>query len=131
MTEDVISVRTRGNVFNGKAELILSSSVRTAARTIAEYAEERVQAILYEVLQHPTGAYQARINIRGVNQYAYAVNDDNCIYGPWLEGTGSRNTPVTRFPGYSTFRRVAQELEGVAVMKAEEAIKPAVEEINI
>jgi hypothetical protein len=29
------------------------------------------------------------------------------IYGPWLEGTGSRNA-TTRFKGYASFRRAAQ-----------------------
>lgn len=29
----------------------------------------------------------------------YGVTND-LAYGPWLEGLGSRNAPVTRFPGY-------------------------------
>ncbi|MGV9803926.1 hypothetical protein ACWDTP_38425, partial [Mycobacterium sp. NPDC003449] len=37
---------------------------------------------------------------------SYEVNDGGVVYGPWLEGTGSRNAPVTRFRGYATFRRV-------------------------
>jgi hypothetical protein len=32
------------------------------------------------------------------------------IYGPWLEGVGSRNR-TTRFKGYFTFRRTAQQLK--------------------
>ncbi len=28
-------------------------------------------------------------------------------YGPWLEGIGSRNSPVTRFPGYFSLKRAA------------------------
>jgi hypothetical protein len=39
------------------------------------------------------------------------VHDDGVIYGPWLEGTGSRNAPVTRFPGYGSFRRASQQLD--------------------
>lgn len=130
MANDIISVKVRGPVFDGRAFAMISSATRTAAHTVAEYAEELIQARLSEVLQHPTGAYQSRINVRAVNQYAYEVNDDNCIYGPWLEGTGSRNSPVTRFAGYSTFRRVTQELQGVAVMRAEEDIAAAVKTIN-
>jgi hypothetical protein len=39
-----------------------------------------------------------------------AVTDSGVIYGPWLEGTGSRNR-TTRFKGYATFRKAAQELD--------------------
>lgn len=130
MAEEFITVKTRGDVFNGRARLIISSRVQESARAVAEYAEEKIHERLQEVLVNPTGAYEARINVRGVNQYAYAVNDDDCVYGPWLEGTGSRNYPTTRFRGYSTFRRVSEELQGAAVMIAEEEIHKAVTQIN-
>jgi len=38
------------------------------------------------------------------------IDDDGVIYGPWLEGTSSRNQ-TTRFPGYGAFRMTAQWLE--------------------
>ncbi len=71
---------------------------------VALHGEELVQARLATVLRNPTGYYQSRIRVeRG--RGGYVVNDSGVIYGPWLEGTGSRNSPVTRFPGYATFRR--------------------------
>ena len=45
------------------------------------------------------------------------------IYGPWLEGTGSRNYPVTRFKGYRNWRRVTQMLEKAAKPIAEKSIR--------
>lgn len=35
---------------------------------------------------------------------------NNVIYGPWLEGTSSRNQ-TTRFKGYAMFRRTKQQLD--------------------
>ena len=71
---------------------------------VARHAEDLVQQRLGRVLRHPTGYYQSRISVdRG--RGGYVVSDGGVVYGPWLEGTGSRNSPVTRFPGYSTFRR--------------------------
>jgi hypothetical protein len=32
------------------------------------------------------------------------------VYGPWLEGVGSRNN-TTRFKGYHAFRNAAQALQ--------------------
>jgi len=131
MSEEAMSVKVRGPIFDGRANIMISSACRRAAEVIATYAEDLVHATLQEVLQHPTGAYESRINVRAVNQYAYAVNDDNCIYGPWLEGVGSRNYPVTRFKGYGTFRKVSQELQGAAVLQTEDEINHAVDEINM
>lgn len=41
------------------------------------------------------------------------VTTDLATYGPWLEGTGSRNL-TTRFKGYQSFRKAGQVLEGMA-----------------
>jgi hypothetical protein len=37
------------------------------------------------------------------------ITDSGVVYGPWLEGTGSRNK-TTRFKGYKSFRRTKQYL---------------------
>lgn len=49
------------------------------------------------------------------------VTTDLATYGPWLEGTGSRNE-TTRFKGYHGFRRAGQELDRIAGRTADEAI---------
>ena len=38
------------------------------------------------------------------------IDDNGVVYGPWLEGTSSRNQ-TTRFKGYGAFRMTAQWLE--------------------
>jgi hypothetical protein len=38
------------------------------------------------------------------------ITDGGVIYGPWLEGTSSRNR-TSRFPGYASFRRTSQWLQ--------------------
>lgn len=60
--------------------------------------------------RHPTGYYKSQVHARGVGDDRI-VDDGGVIYGPWLEGVGSRNAPVTRFKGYSSFRRVAQRID--------------------
>lgn len=124
------TVRVRGAVFDGRARVLISSGVRTMADAVAQRALDMVQAQLDVVLQNPTGTYQGRLNVRGVNQYAYAVTDDNCVYGPWLEGTGSRNYPVTRFHGYSTFRIVTTNLARETPYVIDSVMSPIITEIN-
>lgn len=69
-----------------------------------------------------TGNY--RRNVHGITRQVGLdlqgkIHDSGVVYGPWLEGTSSRNK-TTRFKGYSSFRKVKQWLEkGIAprVMK--------------
>lgn len=76
-------------------------------RAIAERGANAVHQHLGNVMRHPTGHYLSQV--RAVQDGpGWSVTDDNVIYGPWLEGTGSRNSPVTRFPGYRAFRRATQ-----------------------
>lgn len=95
---------------------------RRAARALHDYSdaveyqvavkgEQMVQQRLRQVLRHPTGYYQSRISVDRTSGGRYQVHDGGVIYGPWLEGTGSRNSPVTRFPGYFTFRRTKALLD--------------------
>ena len=77
--------------------------------TGSEEAENRVRQRLDIVLRNPTGYYRSRIN-SDVTATQGLVHDSNVIYGPWLEGIGSRNA-TTRFKGYHHWRRTVQYLE--------------------
>lgn len=67
---------------------------------------------------------------RHVVAEAGEILDNNAVYGPWLEGTGSRNSPTTRFPGYHSFRRATQQVEARADEYAQPAIDQFVSEVN-
>ncbi len=59
--------------------------------------------------QASTGHY--RRSIHGERKGTVGrIDDSRVIYGPWLEGTSSRNQ-TTRFKGYSSFRLTAQWLQ--------------------
>lgn len=58
-----------------------------------------------------------------------SVFDNWVIYGPWLEGNGSRNA-TTRFKGYASYRRAAQALERVAGGIAGIAISKKIGRLN-
>lgn len=80
---------------------------------VAETAHEGERLVRNELsihLQHPTGHYEAQIQHRVTGELHAQVDDDGVVYGPWLEGTSSRNQ-TTRFKGYASFRKAAQELD--------------------
>ncbi len=54
------------------------------------------------------------------------VTTSNAMYGPWLEGTGSRNA-TTRFKGYHGYRIAAGELNAEAETIAGEVLQPFIE----
>lgn len=88
----------------------------------------RVHDRLGRVLKHPTGYYESRV-IRTTRGSGYAVTDSRVIYGPWLEGTGSRNQ-TTRFKGYRTFRTVGQQLDNDAEVFLQRDINRMTEVLN-
>jgi hypothetical protein len=93
----------RGPMFNGKTAAALHTYADEVGYKVATYAEDQVQQRLVQVLQHPTGYYQSKVTVERAGT-GYRVTDQGVVYGPWLEGVGSRNR-TTRFKGYATFRR--------------------------
>jgi len=51
------------------------------------------------------------------------------IYSAWLEGVSTRNQ-TTRFKGYSSMRRVAQELQKQVPQVARANVEKAIRELN-
>lgn len=100
-----VNATRNGPLADGRFARAASDYADDVQYQVARHGEELVQQRLARVLRHPTGYYQSRISVDRGRGGAYVVSDGGVVYGPWLEGTGSRNSPVTRFPGYSTFRR--------------------------
>ena len=100
--------------------------MRKATRRIVQALLEAGEQRLDEMLRpRPVGVYLSvaeaqkgkasvghyRRNIharqRGLNA---VITDGGVVYGPWLEGTSSRNS-TTRFKGYRSFRRTYQWIQ--------------------
>jgi hypothetical protein len=103
------ATREHGPLFDGRAPFIVDYWLGQASEHLADEGVRIVHQRLHEVLRHPTGHYESRV-VKDRSFGDVAVTDSGVVYGPWLEGTGSRNR-TTRFKGYATFRRAAQELE--------------------
>jgi hypothetical protein len=110
----MIHVNERGPLFTGVAEAELAAAVLAVQKEVASYAEFQWQMNMTESFQHPSEPprYQSHVNTmkRGSD---LVVNDgwpgSGLVYGPWLEGVGSRNAS-TRFKGYFALRRAANSV---------------------
>lgn len=124
-----IEIRATGPVFDGRAASIVTRMAADCQRKTADAAEETWQAFMDATFRHSTGRYQSHVNIAQRGQ-DLVVNDRGVIYGFWLEGIGSRNSPVTRFPGYFNRRRAVQHINGHVAELCEPIVTRAVEEMN-
>ncbi|NGO68519.1 hypothetical protein [Streptomyces boncukensis] len=114
-----IQVRVRGPLFDGRAARAAADYSDEVEKQVAEEGARMVHQRLRQVLKHPTGYYQSQVRVRAAGG-RHVVSDGGVIYGPWLEGTGSRNFPETRFRGYATFRRTQALLDRKARNIAEQ-----------
>lgn len=114
MSEE-INVSYKGPLFDGQAEEAMARMAQEIQSEVAKAAEDTWQSFMDSSFRHSTGAYQSHVNIAKRGDYL-VVNDgwpeSRLEYGPWLEGIGSRNSPVTRFPGYFALHRAAVMVQG-------------------
>jgi hypothetical protein len=109
MTGVTIEVRTTGPIFDGRAQRAVEDLVDELSWQVGMDALSEVQLLLDRSIRNPTPYYETQIRIqRRTDQVV--IDDRGVVYGPWLEGTGSRNR-TTRFKGYASFRRATQAIQ--------------------
>lgn len=123
-----MSVTLKGPLFDGRAAAATERITTEIEKSVAEMAVNRVHAYLSTVLKHPTGYYESHIQTDRSSS-GDRVTDGGVIYGPWLEGVGSRNQ-TTRFKGYATFRHVSQEVDRDAGPLADSVAAKHMKEMN-
>ncbi len=122
-------VALSGPLFDGRATRIIQRFQENLKHTLAAQGENLVRQRLQSSIRVNRGVYESHIQTER-QQNDLMVTDGGMVYGPWLEGVGSRNFPKTRFKGYASFRLATQELERQVPGIADKEIKPVVSELN-
>lgn len=117
-----VKVTAHGPLFEPAAAEVLTEIRDAIAAGLLTEAHRRVLASLDATLRNPTGAYRGRITPYGPVAGQGRVHDQRAIYGPWLEGTGTRNR-TTRFKGYRNFRKTVASLQQAAPDYAAEVVR--------
>lgn len=117
-----VDVTYHGPLFDGRTAAAIHAGASDAVWEIAKTGRGMLGVEFIRTFKHPTGYYESQTQADRVSDELSVIHDNDVVYGPWLEGTGSRNYPVTRFKGYHNWRRVTQMLEKVAGPIAEKAI---------
>jgi hypothetical protein len=102
-------IKVSGPFLTGRPEQVLADMVDDCLYEVGNAALERWHFHLDASIKHPTPYYETQI-IQQRQGMAEVVHDRGIIYGPWLEGTSSRNAR-SRFKGYASARKATSEVE--------------------
>lgn len=125
-----VSIHRSGPWFDGRAERAMERACDDARDDIAAYAEERVLMGTSANFKTRTPYYETRITTERVSGEVSLVHDQGVIYGPWLEGVGSRNYPNSRFRGYRHWRLAKQAVARRGPQIADAAVRRRLPEMG-
>lgn len=113
MADFRLSVRSRmqfnGPLFDMRARREFNRFRDELEEESAEWALDHIKGTFHTHFKHPTGYYESNVRIKNSNE-VWDGGFGGPVYGPWLEGVGSRNN-TTRFKGYHAFRKAANALD--------------------
>jgi len=109
-----VTVHTSGPFFDGRADKAAQDASDDIARVVSTLGAAEVRAIENVTFKKQTPFYRVHVQAK-VDPPGWKIWDQGIVYGPWLEGTGSRNR-TTRFKGYMIFRRVTQRMNARAAI---------------
>lgn len=119
-----VSVKAYGPLFDGRLERALEHAVDEAEEEIATIGANHLRDDLgAPPFKAPTGWYRSHITPKRLGAI-WVVQDSGVIYGPWLAGTGSRNS-TSRFKGYRHWQRLITFLNSIAKPTTERIIARA------
>lgn len=107
-----IRTAVQGALFDQRAHQLFEEFCEDLEEDGAEWALNHIRGTFHTSFKVPTGYYESNVEIHrsGASTEVWDGGQSGPVYGPWLEGVGSRNS-TTRFKGYHAFRKAAQALE--------------------
>ena len=105
-TAGPVQIVLSGPFFTNAMPSLIDAMLDEMKLAVASQVLADVQYNLDRSLRHPTPYYETQIMVQQ-RVDDWVVHDRGIVYGPWLEGTSSRNR-TTRFKGYASFRRAVQ-----------------------
>jgi hypothetical protein len=123
-----VVVTLSGPFFATTRDLVVRTGINRIEQRVAEVADARVELLHRAFFKHPTPWYWTRPDAVPRADH-WVVTDHGVVYGPWLEGTGSRNL-TTRFKGYKSFRLAAQSIAGNFPKIVEPAVTDLCQQLN-
>jgi hypothetical protein len=123
-------VTLSGPFFESRARA-MAGILAELEKDVADEGKAMVRSHLVAFIRKPTPYYWTRLEVRKYpGGPGLSIWDNYIIYGPWLEGVGSRNFPNTRFKGYAAFRTQAGILERRAGEIGNRSLQRTIKKLN-
>lgn len=105
-------LRYDGPLFDLRARRAFRGMRQELEDEAAEWAHDHITSTFHRDFKHPTGYYEPHVRVHRSPDGSEVWDGGwaGPVYGPWLEGVGSRNR-TTRFKGYHAFRLASQALD--------------------
>jgi hypothetical protein len=123
-----VVVSLSGAWVTGRAWSMIGQMIDEMVDVLAFQGFADVRQNLDASIQFPTPYYETQVTVQD-DPDGKVVHDRGIVYGPWLEGVSERNRR-TRFKGYHSFRKAADELRRKAVRYCEPVAAKWVGKIN-
>lgn len=120
----------QGGLFDGSWEAASTDLVVDAVGAVGDKALEVWRANLDNNIRVNHGRYVSQTRVTRIDDEHAQVHDGMSVYGPWLEGQGSRNAPVTRFEGYHSAQDAAEKVAAMVDEVSMPAVARFVEVMN-
>lgn len=98
-----------GALLTGNPVPVIDRFITDVVWEVGAQALADVHQVLDRSIRNPTPFYETQLMSERMAPDRVMVHDQDVVYGPWLEGVGSRNK-TTKFKGYKAFRLTRQQL---------------------
>ncbi len=120
----------KGPLLDGRAVQAHDEYVQDISKVLAQRAERLVVSYSKASFKNVTPYYWNQVRAHPIGGNTWEVDDGGVVYGPWLEGVGSRNTPVTRFAGYGMYAKAGRVVDGIAPTVADDRLRLFIPRMN-
>lgn len=127
-----LEVDTNGPFFTGAYQKELMQALDDAKKDVAELGMNRIEDRVSARSKNSRGGYAGSLRteiVKPFNDQRIHLAYPAVVYGPWIEGTSSRNN-TTRFRGYKVFRLTKNWLRKQATPLMQEKIDDFVARMN-
>lgn len=97
---------------------------------VADQGTRELRTSMFSTFKVPTGWYERTVKASPLSFGASKIDGEGTVYAWWLEGIGSRNAPVTRFPGYHLFLKETAKLNRGILKYVENDLRRFVDRVN-
>lgn len=114
----------------GEWDTLMRDFMENATMDVADQGTRELRTTMVATFRHETGRYRSTVKASPLSFGSSKIDGEGTVYAWWLEGIGSRNAPVTVFPGYHLFERETGKLNRGILKYVDKDVRRFCDEVN-